>query len=261
MPTAPNWQLQKPISAVIFDCDGTLSAIEGIDELAKEKNVGDAVHALTEKAMGKTGINPDLYRQRLELVKPNKQQVEKLGEKYITHLVPDASGVIQSFQRLNKIIYIVTAGLSPAIIHLAARLNIPRENIFSVDIEFDAQGNYQNFNHHSPMTKSNGKREIVSQLKAVHNRVAHIGDGMNDFVAHDVSTRFIGYGGVFFRKNIAAECEFYIKSTSLSAMLPLLLTQQEIFELMPTETELYHKGMSAIQNGLVKINPATDKQK
>lgn len=261
MLTASNWQLQKPINAVIFDCDGTLSAIEGIDELAKENNVGAAVHALTEKAMGKTGINPDLYRQRLDLVKPSRQQVEKLGESYFTHLVPDVSDVIQSFQRLNKIIYIITAGLSPAIIHLAARLNIPRENIFSVDLEFDAQGNYVNFDHNSPLTKSHGKRDIVSQIKSTHDYVAHIGDGLNDFVAHDVSTRFVGYGGIFFRKNIAAECEFYIKSKSLSALLPLLLTQQEKMDLIPADSQLYDKGMSAIQNGLVKINPAMDKQK
>lgn len=258
MPTAPNWQLQKPINAVIFDCDGTLSAIEGIDELAKENRVGDAVHALTEKAMGKTGINPDLYRQRLELVKPDKQQVELLGEIYHAHLVPDVSDVIQTFQRLNKVIYIVTAGLTPAIIHLAGHLNIPVENISSVGIEFDSQGNYKDYDHHSPLTKSNGKREIIAKIMANHHGAAHVGDGMNDFVAHDVSTRFIGYGGVFFRKNIEAGCEFYIKSKSLSALLPLLLTQQEQLNLTPKDAELYQKGISAIQNGLVKINPATD---
>lgn len=261
MPTTLNWQLQKPIHAVIFDCDGTLSAIEGIDQLAQENHVGPAVQALTDIAMGKTGINPDLYRQRLELVKPDRQQVDNLGEKYIANLVPDAGEVVQSFQRLNKIIYLITAGLSPAISHLGALLNIPRENIFSVDIEFDIQGNYLNFDHNSPMTKNNGKRQIVSQIKSIHHTVAHIGDGMNDFVAHDVATRFIGYGGVFYRKNIAAECEFYIKEKSIAALLPLLLTSQETRELLPTETQLYDKGWSAIQNGLVKINPATDDQK
>ena len=41
---APTWQLDHPINAIVFDCDGTLSIIEGIDELARNNGVGDAVH-------------------------------------------------------------------------------------------------------------------------------------------------------------------------------------------------------------------------
>jgi phosphoserine phosphatase len=35
-----NWQLQHPLDAVVFDCDGTLSQIEGIDALAEKNDVG-----------------------------------------------------------------------------------------------------------------------------------------------------------------------------------------------------------------------------
>ncbi|TAK75879.1 MAG: phosphoserine phosphatase, partial [Gammaproteobacteria bacterium] len=62
---APIWQPQAPIPAIVFDCDGTLSMIEGIDELAKHNGVSEAVQALTAEAMEKTGLHPDLYRQRL----------------------------------------------------------------------------------------------------------------------------------------------------------------------------------------------------
>lgn len=54
----PKWQLAMNISAIIFDCDSTLSSIEGIDELAETKNVQQEVSRLTELAMNKTGINP-----------------------------------------------------------------------------------------------------------------------------------------------------------------------------------------------------------
>lgn len=258
MPTDPRWQLQTPINAIIFDCDGTLSTIEGIDELANENHVGTSVQLLTSEAMGKTGINPDLYRERLQLVQPNKLQVDKLGETYYAHRVPDACEVIAIFQRLNKTIYIISAGLAPAVIQFGDFLKIPTSNIFAVDVSFDANDNYQDFDSQSPMTMRDGKRTIVSELKAANGRVAHIGDGLNDYIAHDLSTRFIGYGGVYYRKNIAADCEFYIKAKSLAAMLPLLLTQQEVITLTAQESEIYKKGLKDINNGMVEINNIQD---
>lgn len=260
MPTAPRWQLQTPINAIIFDCDGTLSAIEGIDELASENHVGSAVQFLTETAMSHTGINPDIYRQRLELVLPSKLQVDNLGKKYYEHRVPDAGEVIQLFQRLKKTIYIISAGLSPAVTQFGDYFHVPAANIFAVDVKFDNDGNYLDFDSQSPMTVRDGKRHVVSELKSVNGRVAHIGDGMNDFIAHDISTRFIGYGGIFYRKNIAADCEYYIRAKSLASLLPLILTSEEIKELQPAEKQLYEKGLADIHNKQVEMNHTKDVQ-
>ncbi len=115
MPCKTNWQLAKPINAVIFDCDGTLSEIEGIDELAKLNHAGAKVAALTELAMGTTGMNPELYRERLKLVEPSREQVLHLGHLYQKHMVPDADAVIQLLTRLDKTVYIISAGLKPAV--------------------------------------------------------------------------------------------------------------------------------------------------
>jgi phosphoserine phosphatase len=52
--TVAEWQPTIPFDAVIFDCDGTLSAVEGIDELAEKNAVGREVKALTQIAMGQT---------------------------------------------------------------------------------------------------------------------------------------------------------------------------------------------------------------
>jgi phosphoserine phosphatase len=98
-------QLQQPMDAIIFDCDGTLSSIEGIDELARQNGVAAPVAALTAIAMGRTGINPDLYQERLSLVKPHSEQVLALGREYYQEITPDARAVVQIFQRLEKAIY------------------------------------------------------------------------------------------------------------------------------------------------------------
>ena len=254
MPTTPSWQLPIPLNAVVFDCDGTLSTIEGIDELAKQNHAGREVQELTNVAMSQTGIDTELYRKRLQLVLPSQEQVDNLGLTYYANCSPDAAAVIACFQRLNKEIYIMSAGLAPAVVKLGELLNIPRSHVLAVDIQFDEKGRYLDFDTASPFATFDGKRKVIAELQAQHHRIAHIGDGMNDFVARDLSTRFVGYGGNFYRENIAAGCEFYIKTPSLASLLPLLLTQQELQELLPEEAALFHQGVAAIDDGMVKMH-------
>lgn len=227
-----NWQLQDPVSAIVFDCDGTLSTIEGIDELAKMNGVSAEVQLLTAEAMGQSGLNPMLYQKRLDLVFPNREQVQELGYQYFANQVPDAKLVIDIFQRLKKEVYIVSAGLYPAIKIFAELLNVPPANIFAVDIQFDEKGQFVDYDRTSPLVYHHGKREIVTQLKAHHPRILHIGDGMNDLVTKDLVTRFVGYGGVFYRENIATQCQHYIKTPSLASLLKLALTPHE-YSLLP----------------------------
>lgn len=242
------------IDAIVFDCDGTLSSIEGIDELARINQVAEKVELLTKEAMGHTGINPELYRKRLDLVFPHQSQVESLGQQYFNHQVPEAAIIIQILHRLNKAVYVVSAGLKPAVRHFGVMLNIPPENIFAVDIQFDEQGKYVNFDDTSPLVYREGKRHITNHLKSKHANILHIGDGMNDFVAADLVTRFVGYGGVFYRENIAAQSQFYIKSHSLSGLLPLVLTEIEYQQLLPFELKIYNDGLKAIEEKMVIRN-------
>jgi phosphoserine phosphatase len=238
-----HWQLQTPISAVIFDCDGTLSSIEGIDELARQNDVYAQVQALTAAAMGSTGINPALYQQRLDLVRPTSAQVMALGEQYFAQQTPAAQQIIQILQRLNKTVYLMSAGLYPAVALFGRSLNIPAENIFAVNIFFDAQGNFTDYDQASPLVHNDGKRQIVMQLTNRHPTMAYIGDGLNDLSAYDVVTRFIGYGGTYYRANIADKCEYYIKSLSMAPLLPLILTATEQQTLTAEEQTLYQQGL------------------
>lgn len=248
-----NWQLQTPVSAIVFDCDGTLSALEGVDELAKNNGVSEKVSALTAQAMGVSGLNPQLYQERLHLIYPHQKQVFALGHQYFKHQVPDAESVISVLHRMNKSIYVVSAGLYPAVTIFAELLQIPRSNIFAVDVHFDQEGNFLDFDRTSPLIHNLGKRSVVSQLKSLHQSIIHIGDGLNDFVTQDLVTRFIGYGGVFYRENLAARCEYYIGTASISPLLPLALTQEEYTKLMPAEQKLYLQGLVAIQEGKVLV--------
>lgn len=241
--TSSNWQLNAPIDAIVFDCDGTLTQIEGIDELAKKNGVGEIVSAMTKEAMQISGLNPALYRKRLELIYPTAAQLLALGADYFFHITPDTIDVINILQRFNKKLYILSAGLFPAIKLFAAQLNIPIENIFAVDIFFDRDGNYQSYEDTSVLTTNDGKRQLIQTLRAQHSHILHIGDGLNDLVCKDLVTRFVGFGGVFYRANIAANAHYYLKQKSLRGLLPLTLTADEVARLTTSERIFYNESI------------------
>lgn len=247
----PSWQLNEPVTAIVFDCDGTLSRIEGINELARMNHVASPIRTMTDLAMGSSGLNPELYKKRLQLVSPKKDQLTDLGKMYFQKLVPDAASVIKIFKRFNKSIYIVSAGLFPAVAQLGAQLDIPKENIFAVDLKFDNQGHYITFDDSSPLVHHEGKRHVIEQIKQTHPRVIHIGDGSNDCSVYDLVVRLIGYGGIFYREAIVSLFHYYIRTVSLAPLLALSLTPHEQMQLLDEENHLYQKGLSEIMSGKV----------
>jgi phosphoserine phosphatase len=251
--TTPHWQLQTPIQAVVFDCDGTLSAIEGVNELARYNGVYDEVEHLTTQAMSKIGINPDLYQKRLQLIAPRVSQVETLAQHYFDHLVTDVIEIIAVLQRLSKAIYLVSAGVNPAVLLFGERLKIPKAHIYAVNLHFDQEGKYVDYDRASPLVYNDGKRHIVRELMSQHSEVIHIGDGLNDFSTHDMVKRFIGYGGVYYRDVMKKNCKYYIETLSLSPLLPLCLTQNEVSSLTKNELTLYQKGVQAIESHQVTV--------
>ncbi|HEX4044523.1 MAG TPA: HAD-IB family phosphatase [Gammaproteobacteria bacterium] len=246
------WQLETPVSAIIFDCDGTLSSIEGVDELARHNGVYHQVQTLTAAAMGSIGINPALYEQRLELIRPTQEQVHALGQEYFIHQTVDAHAIIQLLQRLKKTIYIVSAGVYPAVLKFGQLLQVPAENIFAVKVFFDTQKKYLDYDHHSPLIHNQGKQEIVAQIKLKHPKLIYIGDGLNDLSVYDLVTRFVGYGGAYYRENIAERCQYYIQMPTMAPLLPLVLTRQEQKKLLLPEQAIYQRGLEAIKRGEVK---------
>ena len=219
--------LLAPLDAIVFDCDGTLSRIEGIDELARMNGVGEKVAALTADAMGNTGLTPELYTERLAITKPSLEQVHALGKTYYEYRTPDVEWVIHTFHQLGKAVYIISAGLFAAVNLFAKALGVPEERVFAVSLFFDHHHQYLDFDRESPLIHGAGKRTVLEKIKDQHPRLAFIGDGLNDYAAHDLVTRFIGYGGVYYRENIENMCEYYVKDASMKSVLKLCLTEKE----------------------------------
>lgn len=249
------WQLSAPIDAVVFDCDGTLSRIEGIDVLAEHAGVAREVALLTERAMGVTGITPDIFLQRMNLVKPALHQLVELGQRYFENRIVDVGLVLQAFLSAGKTVYVISAGLNPSVKIFATLLGIPEQQVYAVDVYFDEAGQYVDFDHKAPTARVGGKRKIMSELSQKHPRLLFVGDGMNDVEARDVVERFVGFGGFRYREKILKQSDFYIKAPSFASLLHLGLTAAEIASLPASFSKILEAGLSQIQSGEIIATP------
>ncbi len=106
------WPITK---LVIFDCDSTLSSIEGIDELARlsadEDDIALNIAKLTKRAMEGDIPLEAVYGQRLGVVKPTQTQVRHIAKIYRQTVIPNAPTVIEALQTLGVKVFIVSGGL------------------------------------------------------------------------------------------------------------------------------------------------------
>lgn len=216
-----------PAQVVVFDCDSTLTRIEGVDELARLKGVGDAVAALTSTAMdGRVAIE-QIYARRLELIRPDRSALEWLGRRYVHSLVDDAAEVMHALMLLDKDVHIVSGGFRQAVSMIGRALALPDDHVHAVDLYFDDAGAYAGFDSGSPLARSGGKGEVCRSLFRRDVRAVAIGDGVTDLEMQQAGATFIGFGGVARRDLVVEHADHYVDSPSLRAVLPLILTAEE----------------------------------
>ncbi|MEN9597112.1 MAG: hypothetical protein RL236_1546 [Pseudomonadota bacterium] len=206
---------------VCFDCDSTLSKIEGIDELARRVGLGEELAKLTDAAMNGEVALEEIYGKRLDLIKPNRDALNWLAELYIAELVDGVAEVFAELAKHNKTIHIISGGLLPAILPLAKILNVPVENIHAVDIYFAENGDYLGYETESPLAKNGGKAAIIKSLNSTN--IVMIGDGKTDLEAQQAGAKVIGFGGVVNRKLVCEQADFFVADKNLTAVLPYII--------------------------------------
>ncbi|MEQ1632901.1 MAG: HAD-IB family phosphatase, partial [Planctomycetota bacterium] len=173
---------RPPFHAVYFDCDSTLSAIEGIDELVRPlpAAVQQELRALTERAMNGEMPLAEVYERRLATIAPSRAQVEAIAAMYIEREVIDAKAVVDALQFLGKTVGIVSGGLLPPVLALAHHLGIRGPHVVAVPIHFRPDGRYDGFDRACPLWKNGGKIDVLRALPTAHRPLAFVGDGATD---------------------------------------------------------------------------------
>ena len=200
-------------NSIVFDVDSTLSGIEGIDWLAARR--GAEVEAwsasLTERAMnGKIPIEA-VYGERMKAVRPDRAEIEELGQIYIDRIAPGAREVFTAL-RANEIeTVMVSGGLREAILPLAKELGVEERRVYAVSIYFDADGQYAGFEEQSPMTRQHGKRITVRDM-GLRGPILAVGDGMTDSEIKPVVDGFAAFTGFTRRDPVIQRADFIIES-------------------------------------------------
>lgn len=217
-----------PYGTVVFDCDSTLSAIEGIDELAGERRA--EIAALTERAMAGELKLEEVYGRRLALLRPTKRAIDAVGELYVARKVAHARELCAALLALDKRVVIVSGGIRGAVLTLARDLAIPERDVFAVDVFHDARGEYTGFDEHSPLATHDGKRAIVERLVSESGAggVVCVGDGMTDLVGARAARRFVAFGGVVRRAPVFDQSVARTDAPTLAALVPFLLADDEL---------------------------------
>jgi len=258
----PLWPL---FDVVIFDCDSTLSTIEGIDELARMTGHENDVAVLTKRAMEGDIPLEAVYGHRLITVNPTQEQVRHIARIYRETVVPDARELIEALQTLGVHVFIVSGGLIEPVRDFGVWLGVPRDHLFAVNMEYDQlsgkwwryweqpggqnpRANYLDVEP-SPLTGSRGKNRVIARLRSEYpGRAIMIGDGLSDLEAGEEVDLFIGFGGATHRQRIAENSPVYIHTLSLAPVLPLALGQ---LSNVPRFARLWADGLRRILNGEV----------
>jgi len=245
---------------IFFDCDSTLTTVEGLDALADTAGKGWRVSVLTEAAMNGELDLEEVYAKRLETLRPTRGQITAIRQIYKQNIVPDAVETIAALHHLGLHVYIVSGGLAEPVIEFGNYLGIPRQNIRAVDIEYNQLSGewWQQLDEEpniseqfltykdDPLAVSDGKALIIREfLKNKAGRSLLIGDGVSDLLASHSVDLFVGFGGVTGRPRVRAESPIFIDSLTLAPLLAVALGPAILMGL--AQTEFRHLGEKSVQ--------------
>jgi len=206
----------READAVCFDVDSTVIQDEGLDQIAEFCGVGDEVKAMTRNAMGGDLTFRKALADRLELIKPRRQQIETiLSIPGLIRLTDGMKELVDELKARNIDVYLISGGFHELIDPIAKMLDIPLSNVHANRLVYYFDGRYAGFDHSCPTSESGGKPRVINKLKNSKNyqKVVMIGDGMTDMECQKPkgpADAFIGFGGNVTRPKVKQNADWFV---------------------------------------------------
>ena len=251
---------------VFFDCDSTLTTVEGIDILAETVGKKWRVEVLTKAAMDGQLDLEDVYGKRLQAVSATRAQIRNIRRIYKQNIVEDAREVIAALQALEHNVYIISGGLAEPVAEFGIFLGVPRTQIRAVQVDYNqlegdwwqritedqeaGSARYLTFIE-GDLTATNGKANVVKELLGEQSgRSLLIGDGNSDLRAGSAVDLFVGFGGVVSRPHVLEQAPAFIHTSSLAPLLVLAAgpAAYRLVKNTPHEA-VFARGIDMIQSG------------
>ncbi len=227
---------------VIFDCDSTLTSVEGIDVLAAELNMESEVARLTNAAMDGHIDLGEVYGERLRLLNPTRRQVLAVKDVYKTNVAPEARSTIEVIQNAGHETWVVSGGLFEPVQEFAIWLGVAGGHVRAVDTTFDSlsgswwsetslDARYLDYSSGN-LTVSKGKADVITSVVQTNGRRMMIGDGVSDLLAADAVDLFVAFAGFVSRPAVVESARVVVRSPSIAPILALSLGPAAVIELM-----------------------------
>ena len=199
--------------SLVLDVDSTVAGIEGIDWLAARRGpeVSRQVSELTRGAMEGGVKLEDVYALRLERISPGSADIDALARAYVDAIAPGAVETIGRVRGAGVRVVLVSGGLRQALLRLARRVGVAPEDLHAVSIEFDVAGAYVRHDAASPLTRGNGKREVVASLQ-LRRPIVAVGDGVTDLAMRDAADLFVAFTGFASRAKVVVGADTSVAS-------------------------------------------------
>jgi phosphoserine phosphatase len=208
-------------ASVVLDVDSTVSAIEGIDWLAAQRDpsIATRIATMTNDAMELRSTLGDVYAARLSLVRPTRAEIAMLAEAYIAAAVPDVRDSVRAWQAAGVRVVLVSGGLHDAILPLARWLGVAMRDVHAVHVTYDALGVVAAVAPAAPLAQSGGKPHVVRSLMLPRPILA-VGDGATDAELSSVADVFCAFTGVVRRESVVARAAQEVSTfTALTSLI------------------------------------------
>lgn len=255
----------RPFPVTLFDCDSTLSSVEGIDELADCEEQQQQIAALTDAAMDGKRPLEDVYGQRLAVLQPTRTKMLAVRDRYKAAVVPHSRQLIAALNELNNESWVISGGLDEPVAEFAAWLGFPPNRIRAVCTEFDPlHGEWWKPGHAvehyasyatTGLTTSTGKADIIRQYVNNDGRKLFVGDGMSDLAAAEAVDLFVAFAGVTSRPGVVDNAPIVITAKSLAPVLALAVGPATVKDLVGgSHDEVARRCLEQIDAGAITFN-------
>lgn len=177
------------MATVIFDFDSTLVSCESLEEIIKlsdlnRPQVMEQVKNITKLGMDGAITFSESLQRRLELVQLTKTEVNQFANDAIYYITPGMELLIKKLIKRKDHVHIVSGGLKEAILPLAEKLTISRQNVHAVQLIWDKKGKFVGINPNDKFSQSK-----VAGIKALSGNwsrpLVSIGDGQTDLALYE----------------------------------------------------------------------------
>ena len=176
---------------VLFDFDSTLIDCESLDEILADLLAGRPAEAARVRALTDDGMEgrisySESLRRRLAIAQPTRGQVEAFGERAVRHLTP---GMRELIGNLEGEAWIVSGGLTEALLPTAQHLGIEPERVLGTNLRWAADGSLAGID---PLEKP---ARVAQAAENWGRPRVSVGDGMSDYALYErgIVDRFLAF--------------------------------------------------------------------